>query len=55
MALKPNNIFSRLAAWWFMHIAKGCFGCFWLQTFLAGFVAGWLIAITMVLLNVIVL
>lgn len=40
MALKPSNIFSRIAAWWFLRITKGCLGCFLLQVFFAGFAPG---------------
>ncbi len=45
MALKPDHFLSRIAARWFRTLAKGCLGCFWLQTFLAGFTSGWLLAI----------
>jgi hypothetical protein len=45
MALKPDHPLSRIAAWWFRNLAKGCLGCFWFQTFCAGFAIGWLLAI----------
>lgn len=48
MALKPDHFLSRVAAWWFRTLAKGCLGCFWLQTFLAGFASGWLLAIPII-------
>jgi hypothetical protein len=43
MALKPDHFLSRIAAWWFRRLAGGCFGCFWFQTFVAGFATGWLL------------
>lgn len=45
MALKPTNIFSRIAAHWLMNLAKGCLGCFLLQVSLVGFLTGFLVGI----------